>query len=67
MTHAEKRDDGSDAPGSDPTDRPAGTVDEDTNPLSDPELDTEYGGTGTLPPKDTDAAVPANEGHVITA
>ena len=59
MTNPEDRDAGSDEPGGGPPDRPAGTVDEDANPpLSDPEDDTEYGGTGTLPPKDTGAAVP---------
>ena len=44
MTIEGKRDDGTDAPSGGPTDRPAGTVDEDKNPpLSDPEDDTEYG------------------------
>jgi hypothetical protein len=50
--------------GADPADRPAGTVDEDANPpLSDPEDDTSYGGTGNRPPQDTDAAVPPYEGR----
>ena len=48
MTDPEDRDADSDEPGGGPADRPAGTVDEDANPpLSDPEDDTEYGGTGT--------------------
>ncbi len=64
MTNPEKRDTGSDEPGGGPADRPAGTVDEDANPpLSDPEDNTEYGGTGTLPPKDTSAAIPPYEGR----
>ena len=51
-------------PGGGPVDRPAGTVDEDAKPpLSDPDDDTEYGGTGTLPPKDNEAAVPPYEGR----
>ncbi len=64
MTNPEVRDTGSDRPGGGPADRPAGTVDEDANPpLSDPEDATEYGGTGKLPPKDTDAAIPPYEGR----
>ncbi|GAC1407807.1 MAG: hypothetical protein NVS4B6_10560 [Mycobacterium sp.] len=63
MTNPQDRDDGSDKPGGG-VDRPAGTVDEDANPpLSDPEDQTEYGGTGTLPPKDTDAPVPPYDGR----
>jgi hypothetical protein len=64
MTNQEDRNAGSDQPGGGPTDRPAGTVDEDKNPpLSDPEDDTAYGGTGTLPPKDTGSAIPPYEGR----
>lgn len=64
MTNAEDRHDGSDEPGDGPVDRPAGTVDEDANPpLGDPEDDTEYGGTGNVPPKDTGSAVPPYEGR----
>jgi hypothetical protein len=45
-------------------DRPKGTVDEDANPpLSDPDEDTVYGGTGTTPPQDTGAAIPPYEGR----
>jgi len=58
------RDPGSDEPGCGPTERPAGTVDEDANPpLSDPDDDTEYGGTGSLPPQDTGAAIPPYDGR----
>ena len=58
------RDDGADAPGGGPVDRPAGTVDEDANPpLSDSDDDTVYGGTGTMPPQDTKAPVPPYEGR----
>jgi hypothetical protein len=64
MTNPEDRDAGSDEPVGGPVDRPAGTVDEDANPpLSDSEDDTEHGGTGTLPPKDTEPAVPPYEGR----
>ena len=64
MTNLEDRNTGSDQPGGGPVDRPAGTVDEDKNPpLSDPEDDTEYGGTGTLPPQDTKSAIPPYEGR----
>lgn len=64
MTNPQDRDAGSDQPGGGPADRPAGTVDEDANPpLSNPEDDTEYGGTGTLPPKDTGAEIPPYEGR----
>jgi hypothetical protein len=64
MTNTESRDTGSDQPGGGPVDRPAGTVDEDKNPpLSGPEDDTEYGGTGTLPPQDTGSAIPPYEGR----
>jgi hypothetical protein len=45
-------------------DRPAGTVDEDANPpLSDPNDDTVYGETGTIPPQDTGSAIPPYEGR----
>jgi hypothetical protein len=45
-------------------DRTAGTVDEDANPpMSDPEDDTSYGGTGNLPPQDTGSAAPPYEGR----
>lgn len=68
MTIEGKRDDGTDAPSGGPTDRPAGTVDEDKNPpLSDPEDETEYGGTGTLPPQDTKPAIPPYEGRQTSA
>ena len=64
LTNPKDRDASSDEPGGGTADRPAGTVDEDANPpLSDPEDDAEYGGTGTLPPKDTGAAVPPYEGR----
>jgi hypothetical protein len=64
MTNQEDRHTDSDQPGGGPADRPAGTVDEDKNPpLSDPEDDTAYGGTGTLPPKDTGSAIPPYEGR----
>jgi hypothetical protein len=64
MTNPQDRDSGSDEAGGGPAERPAGTVDEDANPpLSDPEDDTEHGGTGTLPPKDTGAAIPPYEGR----
>jgi len=32
-------------------------------PLSDPKDDTQYGGTGNLPPKDTEAEIPPYEGR----
>jgi hypothetical protein len=52
----------------DGTQRPAGTVDEDANPpLSDPSDDTVYGGSGTLPPQDTGAAIPPYEGRQTSA
>ena len=58
------RDSGSDEPGGGSTERPAGTVYEDANPpLSDPDDDTEYGGTGSLPPQDTGAAIPPYPGR----
>ena len=64
MTKPQDRDAGSDTPGSESADRTAGTVDQDANPpLSDPDDDTEYGGTGNLPPKDTGSAVPPYEGR----
>jgi hypothetical protein len=48
--------------------RPAGTVDEDANPpLSDPNDDTIYGGTGTIPPQDTGSAIPPYEGRQTSA
>jgi hypothetical protein len=48
--------------------RPAGTVDEDANPpLSNPDDDTVYGGTGTIPPQDTGAAIPPYEGRQTSA
>ncbi len=57
-----RNDAGSDSQAADPRTDPQGRLDEDANPpLSDPEDDTEYGGTGTLPPKDTGAAVPPYE------
>lgn len=65
MTHAgepQQRDTGSNKPGGGPADRPAGTVDEDANaPLSNPDAAETYGGTGTLPPKDTGSAIPPYE------
>lgn len=48
--------------------RPTGTVDEDANPpLSSPDDDTVYGGTGTIPPQDTGAAIPPYEGRQTSA
>lgn len=52
----------------DRVDRPSGTVDEDANPpLSDPDDDTVYGGSGSLPPQDTGAAIPPYEGRQTSA
>jgi hypothetical protein len=48
--------------------RPAGAVDPDANPpLSDPDDDTVYGGTGTVPPQDTGSAIPPYEGRQTSA
>jgi hypothetical protein len=64
MTNTDDRHTGSDEPGGGPVDRPAGAVDPDANPpLSDPEENTEYGGTGKLPPKDTGSEIPPYEGR----
>jgi hypothetical protein len=58
------RDTGNDAPEDGEGDRPVGTVGEDVNPpISDPTKSDVYGGTGTLPPQDTGAAIPPYEGR----
>ena len=72
MTDAQQQhqshDNSSDAPGRGSTGRPAGNVDADANPpLSDPNDDTTYGGTGTLPPQDTGSAIPPYEGRQTSA
>jgi len=62
------RDTGTDAPEPGTADRPVGTVDEDANPpMSDPAKSDVYGGTGQLPPKDADAAIPPYEGRTQSA
>src|SRR6185312_14628322 len=56
------RDTGEDAPGHGKSGRPAGNVDEDANPpMSGPDADDVYGGTGELPPQDTGSAIPPYE------
>ncbi len=59
------RDTGSDKPGGGPADRPAGTIDEEEVTSSREHNPTEenIGKSGTLPPQDTEPAVPPYEGR----
>jgi hypothetical protein len=58
------RDTGEDTPEPQQEGRPVGTVDEDANPpMSDPRASDTYGGTGELPPQDTDRAIPPYDGR----
>lgn len=58
------RDTGSDEPGAGTVDRPGGAIDDDAvHPLSDPDDDAIYAGTGELPPQDTGSAVPPYQGR----
>ncbi|MCU1695022.1 MAG: hypothetical protein JWR34_1085 [Mycobacterium sp.] len=64
MTSNDENSRGAPGTGSGGANRPAGTVDEDANPpLSDPDDDTVYGGSGNLPPQDTGSAIPPYEGR----
>ncbi|MFE5288745.1 hypothetical protein ACFRAQ_27575 [Nocardia sp. NPDC056611] len=63
------RDTGADTPGGGPADRPAGTFDEEevTSTHDHNPKEENVGTTGTLPPKDTEPAVPPYEGRQTSA